>query len=229
MINLTSTSAAVSWPVPPAASTIVPVVAVPPVPALPGGRETQTGPRSGGDGQARAFFSASRGERRGAREEAAPLLPRESAGGQAAGAPAEAEAARRQADQAAHAAREREQQAMQHLKEVLTSVWQASAAVVDRALGVESAPGNQSDTAPDLSQVAASLISRRALPAIASAPGRPAAPPASGTAWVPGREADAESPAQAGPGAPADVVAYDAHGHSSAMPLEAGSLISHRV
>ncbi len=224
MINLTSTSAAVSWPVPPAASTIVPVVAVPPVPALPGGRETQTGPRSGGDGQARAFFSAARGERRGAREEAAPLLPRESAGGQA-----EAEAVRRQADQAAHAAREREQQAMQHLKEVLTSVWQASAAVVDRALGVESAPGNQSDTAPDLSQVAASLISRRALPAIASAPGRPAEPPASGTAWVPGREAGAESPVQADPGAPADVVAYDAHGHSSAMPLEAGSLISHRV
>ncbi|OSZ74179.1 hypothetical protein [Hydrogenophaga sp. IBVHS1] len=151
MINLTSPSA-VSWPAPPSAA-VAPVSAVPAVPALSGaGSESQTGPRSGQGGPGHAFPSP--GQRS---VQAQPLSAGEASGASRAEArDPQAQALRREAEREAHAAREREKQAMEHLKDVLTNVWQASAAVVDRALGREpSTPGTQSDTAPDLSQVAA--------------------------------------------------------------------------
>lgn len=153
MINLTSPSA-VSWPAPPSAA-VAPVSAVPAVPALSsGGSERQTGPRSGQGERGHSFPS------QGQRSAEAKSM----SAGQASGASrAEArdplaQALRREAEREAQAAREREKQAMEHLKDVLTNVWQASAAVVDRALGLEpSTPGTQSGTAPDLSRVAANL------------------------------------------------------------------------
>ena len=220
VINLTSTPA-VSWPTAPSVA-VAPVPAVPAVVALPGGRETQTGPRSGREGAGHAFPSPA-GERSMARgaagsPQAAGAAPEEasSAADQAAHA-----ALRQQAQQEAQAARERDQRAMEHLKEVLSSVWQASAAVVDRALGREStdaAPGARSDTAPDLSQVAATLVARRA-PVLTSSKPAPSVP--TGQPWVPGAPQDET--------AAGEVVAYDERGNSSLVPLEAGSLISHRV
>ena len=219
MINLTSSSA-VSWPTPPTAA-VVPVSAVPATPALPGsGREPQTGSHSGRDGAGQAFPSPS-GSRASERE-AGTARPRAASAEAAPGVDDQAQAAQRElAQQEAHAARERDQRAMEHLKEVLTNVWQASAAVVDRALGREgadTAPGTRSDTAPDLSQVAATLVARRApvLTASRLAPSTASSPP-----WVP------DTPP--GETAAADVVAYDERGNSSLAPLEAGSLISHRV
>jgi hypothetical protein len=106
-------------------------------------------------------------------------------------------------------------------------MWEASAAVVDRALGREpAAPGNQSDTAPDLSQVAASTMSRKPL-----VPDRPQARPAQEPlAWSNGPEGlGGEEDPSTEEVRMAEVVAYDERGVSSLAPLEAGSLISHRV
>lgn len=219
MINLTSSSA-VSWPTPPTAA-VVPVSAVPSTPALPGGgREPQTGSHSGREGAGHAFPSPA-GARPSGRD-AGTVRPRAAPADAPTGVDDQAQAAQRElAQQEAHAARERDQRAMEHLKEVLTNVWQASAAVVDRALGREgadAAPGTRSDTAPDLSQVAATLVARRAPVLTAS---RPALPTPAGLPWVP--EASQDDSAAAG------VLAYDERGNSSLAPLEAGSLISHRV
>ncbi len=217
VINLTS-STAVSWPTPPSAA-VAPVSPVPSVPALQaGGSESQTDSRSGQGGRGHSFAlpgqRPAQGQAREAGDASAAVRP--------AATDHQAQAAQRQADLEAHAAREREKQAMEHLKDVLTNVWQASAAVVDRALGRETpAPGSRSDTAPDLSQVAASLVSRRIMAPAAPVQARPAA---AGQAWV-SDTATASGDASTSP----DVQAYDAQGHSSAMPLETGSLFSHRV
>lgn len=217
VINLTSPSA-VSWPAPPSAA-VAPVSAVPAVPALSGaGSESRTGPRSGEGGRGHSFSLP--GQR------TAPGQTQDPGDANTVARPAttdqQAQAAQRQAELEAHAAREREKQAMEHLKDVLTNVWQASAAVVDRALGRETpAPGTRSDTAPDLSQVAASLISRRIMAPPAPVLARPAT---QASAWADNRarnSLDASSPS--------DVQAYDAQGHSSAMPLETGSVFSRRV
>ena len=222
VINLSSSSA-VSWPTTPPAA-VAPVSAVPSAPAVAGGgRETQTGSHSGREGAGHAFASPA-GARMGARE-AGSLRPQAASPDGAIGVEDHhaAAAQREQVQQEAHAARERDQRAMEHLKEVLTNVWQASAAVVDRALGRESAdatPGTRSDTAPDLSQVAATLVARRA-PVLTTSRTVPHAPSPSGLPWVP--DASQEDPLTS------EVVAYDERGNSSLVPLEAGSLISHRV
>lgn len=220
VIPLTSTPA-VSWPTSPSVA-IAPVPAVTAVAALPGGREAQTGPRSGREGGTHAPASSPTAERSMARGTAGAPRPA-GASSQELNAASEQAAlvAQQQAQRDAHAARERDQRAMEHLREVLTSVWQASAAVVDRALGrenTEAPPGPRSDTAPDLSQVAATLVARRAPLSTASRPA-PTAP--TGQPWVPDAPQDET--------AAGEVVAYDERGNSSLMPLEAGSLISHRV
>jgi len=224
VINLTSSSA-VSWPTPPSTA-VAPVSPVPSVPALSGaGAESQAGPRSGQGGRGHAFPSPSQRT-----TDAAPAAPRE-ASAQAAppASDPQAQSAQRKAEREAHAARERERQAMEHLKDVLTNVWQASAAVVDRALGREaSAAGTQSDTAPDLSQVAASLISRRIMAPAAPVLARPAGSAAPANAWATALAND-QATALLDAGTTSDVQAYDAQGHSSAMPLESGSLFSQRV
>ncbi|MGE0098084.1 MAG: hypothetical protein AB7S86_07020 [Hydrogenophaga sp.] len=200
MINLPSSSA-VSWPTPPSAA-VAPVSPVPAVPALQSGGESQTGPRSGHNGRGHAFPSPGQRPSHGQTTVAGdtPAAARPTAGDH------QTQAVQRKAELEAHAAREREKQAMEHLKEVLTNVWQASAAVVDRALGRDpSAPGTQSDTAPDLSQVAASLISRRVVASPSAASARSGA-----------------APHNANHG-------YDAQGNRRAETKETGSLLSHRV
>ncbi len=199
VIHLTSTSA-VSWPTP-VAATVAPVAPVPAVPAAAGGGADQA--QTGRHGFAQRSpqpaaplpspsSAAASGERPDA-DPAAPLLPRP------AGRDAETAQTRRQAERNGERARERDRQAMEHLKQVLASVWAASAAVIDRALGLEAAeaPGSQGGTAPDLSQVAAALVARRSPPPL--------------------------DPAMD------EVVAYDERGNSSLMPLETGGLVNWRV
>ena len=164
MINISTTSP-VSWPTPPSAA-VAPVSAAPAIQAVKsGGREAQD-------------ELESRREVRRARapvdEEASPATPQPARPGAAepqASAQARQEAAAQRAEQAvkkAEADKASHRKAMDRLQEVLSNMWAASAAVVDRALGLdpkgEALPGNQSDTAPDLSAVAASTIQRRLLP-----------------------------------------------------------------
>lgn len=234
MIQLTSTHA-VSWPTPPSAA-VAPVAPVPVVQALPGGGQgTQTGLGSGREHHRGFAVAQPRGDSPGAGQGAAGS-PREAAVAQDAAttqATAQAQASQRQAEQAAqHAERERDRQAMEHLRSVLANVWQASASVVDRALGREdtsSTPGAQSDTAPDLSQVAASLVSRRTLfhPGARSAANPALASPSQG--WTQSAEPSDESSAALDRRALGDVQAYDERGNSSLAPLEAGRLVSNRV
>lgn len=236
MLNVSSPSA-VSWPTP--ASTAI--AAVQPVAAVP---SVQTG---GNDGKAQMGFGR---DDRAAQPHAAAIraaadgrVPGQDGAASPAtgetGAPAPHDvAAQRQARQEAAQAAEKQQasdkKAVEHLQNVLSRMWEASAAVVDRALGIETpnsheVPGTQSDTAPDLSAVAASTIPRKPLPAEARTP----------TAQVPlpwpvmpeSAEAgiDVVGDGVAADGTVVEVVAYDEHGNGSTAPVEAGAIISERV
>lgn len=229
MINI-STTTPVSWPTPPS-------VAVAPVAAAPAVKPVQSG---GPESQAER---ETRRERVKVDEESSPAASPSSK----AGAPepqASAQARRdaavqrsEQANQKAEADKASHRKAMDRLQEVLTNMWAASAAVIDQALGLEpkaeALPGNQSDTAPDLSAVAASTISRR-LPPSQTPAGQtteaPDQPVAEGMPWpVMPRAAD-ETPAADLPDVPGgEVIAYDENGNSSLAPLEAGTLLSERV
>jgi hypothetical protein len=112
-------------------------------------------------------------------------------------------------------------------------MWAASAAVVDHALGLEpkaeALPGNQSDTAPDLSAVAASTMPRRLLPGAktADAPGQTAP---ENMPWPVMPQSTDEAAAELAPEVPGgEVIAYDENGQSSLAPLEVGTLLSEKV
>jgi hypothetical protein len=201
MLNISSTSA-VSWPTPVAigVAPVTPVAAVQPAQASGGSDgQTQTGfGREGRAPQQRQVTAAGRSgaEARAPAEASHPAaLPRDPNTLPREPAPPDAGAQRQARQEAARVAEQdkaRDRQAIEHLQTVLSNMWEASAAVVDRALGREPASGDTPDAggdtaAPDLSQAAA--IEARG----------------------------------------GDVVAYDERGASSLAPLEAGSLISHRV
>lgn len=244
MINI-STSHVVSWPTPagPAVAPVSPITAVQPV--RESGRDPQTGFGAGRDGQGAASRApANRGApaEADATPEPAPLLPRSygPAGADGRTGPqADLAAAQlknqQQAEQAA--AQQAEEQAeaanrKQQLQAVLTTVWQASAAVVERALdqlagSPSELPGTQSDTSPDLSAVAAAQMNRRPLlpPAVTQTPLEPLPWPV----MPPSDETTAAVEAPADILAVEDVVAYDENGNGSRAPVEAGSIISERV
>jgi len=239
MINISSVSP-VSWPTPPSTA-VAPVSPLTPVkPVQAGGRDAQTDvesrrearlpqPRAGAPRQADADTN-----------DAPPLLPRDAAAGASSPADAQArqEAAAQRTEQAikkAEADKAGHKKAMERLQDVLSSMWAASAAVVDQALGLapgrSDLPGNQSDTAPDLSAVAASTMSRRLLPqAPPQAPDVPEQPPPQGMSWPVMPPAAEETPTPVAPEVSGgEVIAYDENGNSSLAPLEAGSIISERV
>jgi len=229
MINISTTSP-VSWPTPPSTA-VAPVSATPAIqPVQSGGREAQ------------ADVEARREIRRKPKtdDETGPALslPRSSApaGDDKAAVQARQDAAAQRSEQAlkkAEADKASHRKAMDRLQEVLSNMWAASAAVVDRALGLdpkgEALPGNQSDTAPDLSAVAASAIQRRLLPGTKD--GAPAAgqPAPEGMPWpvMPPATEEAAAVAPEVPGG--EVIAYDEHGNSSLAPLEAGTLLSEKA
>ncbi len=237
MINISSATP-VSWPTPPSTA-VAPVSPATPVkPVQAGGREAQP------DGETRrdARLPQPRaGAPRQPGADAADALPREAAAGAQAPVATQAkqEAAAHRAEQAlkkAEADKASHRKAMERLQDVLSSMWAASAAVVDQALGREpkagDLPGSQSDTAPDLSAVAASTISRRQAARLADAAPTPQGGEAAahGMPWPVMPPATEESAAPGAPEVPGgEVIAYDEHGNSSLAPLEAGSIISERV
>lgn len=241
MLNISSTTA-VSWPTPvsTAVAPVSPAAAVQPVQA----RDQEGKAQAGFGREDRATPQPPTIQRR-AEDGRTPRAA--SATATTATEPGAAEprdlAARQQARQEAAEAAEQQQakgkRTVEHLQQVLSNLWEASAAVVDRALGIEAsksdAPGNQSDTAPDLSAVAASLIPRK-----------PVLPQRAGTAVLEQaphlelqRAAENDGVVDVvdvvGDGVSADdsasgeIVSYDEHGHGSAAPLEVGSLVSERV
>jgi hypothetical protein len=229
MINI-STSSPVSWPTPPSAA-VAPVAAAQPVqPVQSGGREAQTELESRRE---------ARRPRRPADDEASAATPQSAPSAAAqpkASAQAREEAAAQRAEQAAKKAeadKASHRKAMDRLQEVLTNMWAASAAVVDQALGLEpkgeALPGNQSDTAPDLSAVAASTMPRRLLPG-ARTTGSPEQAATENMPWPVMPQTSEEAAAEAAPEVPGgEVVAYDEHGQSSLAPLEVGTLLSEKV
>ena len=229
MINIATTTP-VSWPTPPSAA-VAPVTATPAVqPVQSGGRDAQT------DMESRREARRARAQ---TNEDATPATPqpiRPGAADPQASAQVRREAAAQRTEQAtkkAEADKASHRKAMDHLQEVLTNMWAASAAVVDRALGLEPKgeppPGNQSDTAPDLSAVAASTMSRRLLPGAKTAePHEQAA--AGNMPWPVMPQATEEAAAELAPEVPGgEVIAYDEHGQSSLAPLEAGTLLSEKA
>lgn len=245
MLNVSSTTA-VSWPTPvsTAVAPVSPVAAVQPVQAGGNDGKAQTGfgreGRSATPQQAVAGRAAPEGRAATTEDAAAATQP---ASRSAAGVPAVPQdvAAQRQAQQeAAQVAEQRQakdKKAVEHLQNVLSRMWEASAAVVDRALGIEPAkgsevPGNQSDTAPDLSAVTASMIPRK--PLAAERADRSAMEQLPWPVMPQGAEGDEALQLDVvgdgvGPETVAEVVAYDEHGNGSTAPVETGTIISERV
>lgn len=226
MLNF-SASNAVSWPTP--QSTAVPAVSpiTPVQPAQGAGRDAQAGlgfgqnrqtaqqPKAGSNPQGASSTS----------REAEPSAPVQAAQGREGDVVAQREAQEAAAKEAEQLASDKEE-IHRRLREVLSNVWQASAAVVDRAQGRDSGsevPGSPTGTSSALSSVAASLTARRpTLPPALPAP----APIAQAT---PAPDTPAASPGS-GPIQPvADMVAYDERGNGSVPPHEAGSLVDQRV
>lgn len=227
MLNLT-TANPVSWPT-------APSTAVPPVPAIaavqpvPGaGRDPQAGL---GAGQDRA--TPQKKDRGAGSPEGAPLLPRgqgETLGHASNASARVADAAARKAAEEAVAALAEEQanakeEIHQRLQEVLSTVWQASAAVVDRALGRE--PSDNPAASPGGASVSA-VPPRRALLVLPGADGAVRAAPAGGTVTEGVVLPEGQGPVSSAAAA-SDLVAYDERGNGSVQAPEAGSLISRRV
>lgn len=237
MLNISSTTA-VSWPTPASAAVapVSPVAAVQPVQA--GGHEGQTQSGFGREGrEGRAATPQPLAPARAGAQARTPATATEEA--PRAPAPQDMAAQRQAQQEAAQVAEQRQTQdkkAVEHLQNVLSRMWEASAAVVDRALGIDPAkgqevPGNQSDTAPDLSAVTASMIPRK-LPAERAAKSAqeslpwPVMPETTEGGEVLDVVGDGVGPEAA---TVAEVVAYDEHGNGSPAPVEAGAIFSERV
>jgi hypothetical protein len=213
MLNI-STSQPLSWPTAPPMPA-APVQAVPGVGAAqPSARDPQADPGRNGQGSRNGAPSAGRSGQETAAgaptAQPAPLLPRERKDGERRSpaddlAEARLKAEQRQEDE--QKAREQAEQKLQ-LQEVLATVWKASAAVVDVVLGRE-------PSAPAANDAEGGATSAAATTATA---------PESVQAELPGMEA-----VPAGLRRDPEPVAYTEQGASSWAPLEAGSLISHRV
>lgn len=240
MLNVSSTP--ISWPTPVSAGAIAPVPSVTAVPTVQtGGQDGKTQMGFGRDGRAASQPQAGNtparlpGEARANADSTALAGAGEVAGQPAAHDVAAQRQARQEAAEAAEQKQTKDKKAVEHLQTVLSRMWEASAAVVDRALGLEPAaeplPGNQSDTAPDLSAVAASTMPRQR----AAAAERAAQPALPQLPWPvmpeghPGTEIDVVGDGVGADGSTADVVAYDEHGNGSQAPVEAGAIIDERV
>ena len=229
MLSITSSQPAVWSPPPgPAVTAVSPTAQVQPVQAT--ARDAQTGGSSGRETSGAAQPVRVGGPRReretertekGALPDAAPLLPRESP--DAPDQPESPEKAQAKAEA------EREQQARQaedkafkqKLQDVISNVWKASAAVVDVALSARNASVPDEPAALSAAEAVSGTepVASAAPAALASAvPGAPVQEAAN--------DAVAELAELRGG---QEVVAYDAAGHSSLAPLEAGTLISRRV
>lgn len=212
MLNFT-TSQPVSWPT----ASPLPVAPVQAVPAAgaaqPSARDPQADSGRGGHGSRPGLSTHQRpGQDASAGApvaEHAPLLPRERKEGDRPSAADELADARLKAEQRKEAeqnARDQAEQKLQ-LQEVLATVWKASAAVVEVVLGREPTAANGLDADGAAPTSAAALSGEAAKPV----------------------EPAALDPLPAALRREQEPVAYTEQGTSSWAPLEAGSLISHRV
>lgn len=216
MLNI-STSQPVSWPAP-APVAVAPVPAVSSVGAAqPSARDPQAGSGRGGQGARSGHSPATRNGQEPAagapNVQHAPILPRGRKDAERS-SPADYLADKKQrAEQRQEQEQKAREQAEQkpQLQEVLTTVWKASAAVVDVVLGRE--------------QEAAAAAAKAAsgVQDVAVASQRPAAnDEAQGD--LPGIE-----PVPAALRREQEPVAYTEQGTSTWSPLETGSLLSRRV
>jgi len=231
MLNI-STHLSVSWPQP-AGQAVAPVTAVTAVqPVQQGSRNSPSGPDAGRHTPSAGQDDKSQRTGSTARPESASLLPRELPSDSAVDGQRDA-AAERDAEQAtaqAAARKAADESRHQQLQDVLSNVWKASAAVVERVLGRDAAMGAPPEAGP-----AGETLSTRS--PLAPAPEAGAGAAGSGQApidplpWplMPDSSAGGDSTAAAPGRGGQDVVAYDEHGNSSWAPLEAGALISRRV
>jgi hypothetical protein len=157
----------------------------------------------------------------------APLLPRpqpEQGQRQGAEKPGTQEADKAEAEREQQALQAQEQASKQRFQDVISNVWKASAAVVDMALGREAANASRLEAVPGAVALGAAPAQPLTAPAAVAAPAAPVSPVAAPLAATASDEADLEALK-----AQQDVLAYDAQGHSSLAPLEAGTLVSRRV
>jgi len=233
MLNLPNTTA-VSWTTPPTSSSVGPVTAVQRV--SPSGDERQAGPGLGRDEQpgARPKVQARAAAPTTSPDEqaVAPLLPRQKQKDLAAterGRQASAQQLEQQRAAKELAEQEADKALREKLQAVLTTVWQASAAVVERALGREPANevlGARSVASNDRSETGSMLAVRKPLPP-EPLPTQQVDP----LPWPIMQGGKSGEPGLSGfmPIAPEDIVGYDEKGNSSAAPLEVGSLVDRRV
>jgi hypothetical protein len=228
MLNI-STTHAVSWP-PPVSAQVAAVSAVDPV------RPVQDGRRSGQSGHDAQTPDAARRQKKdvGSPEpDRVPLLPRQgrsegdrAAPGAAQGRGVADDAALREAGAVAKelAAEKAEAQTRrQQLQAVLSDVWKASAAVVERVLGLDDAPRHGLAAGGVDGVEPASTTGPVALKRPTLEPLPWPVMPEDPALAIAGKAAQAElAPVQ-------EVVAYDERGNSSLAPLETGVLIDQRV
>lgn len=215
MINIAQTNPAV-WS-PPASTATAPVAAVAPVrPPQESARNGQSGTgreqeTPGARAQRRADAREPASSGRDATAEGAP--GRAGRTGTGGGESSDVRARRETEQNAKQLATEQAAEEARRVQrqELLTNVWKASAAVVDRALGRDDTSAVNAAAESQASAGGEQTLEQLALP------------------WpVMPQDADA-APSRADLGVPDDVVAYDEHGNSSVAPLEAGLLISRRV
>lgn len=198
----------VGWPTAPPPPA-VPVQPVPAVDAAQPSRDAQQpdadsghpGSSRGGTGATVTLRSGPPAPGGAPGVEPAPLLPRESADGEAPTSADEAAQARDEREQRTAEEQRAREKAGQRvpLQDVIVSVWKASAAVVDGVLGRDAGEGGEAASATLAQQAAVQ-------------------------AELPGIE-----PLPAGLRREQELQAYTEQGASSWAPMEAGSLISRRV
>lgn len=215
MINITQPNPVV-WS-PPANGAAAPVAAVTAI------RPLQESARSGQQGAERDLPPGLRADRGAADRDAKRAARDTGADGARSGAgrvagergePPDA-VARREAEQAARqqaADQATEETRRAQRQELLTNVWKASAAVVERVLGREEG-------------AAVNMAAAGASPA---APGRQPAEQLT-LPWPVMPQDPGQAQGRRDFPAPQDVVAYDERGNSNLAPLEAGALLSRRV
>lgn len=229
MLSITSSQPAVWSPAPgPAVTAVSAATPVQPVQAT--SRDAQTGMGSSGretpipaqatrPGAPQRERDAERGEK-ASTADAAPLLPRESPDAPDQPESPEKAEARAEADREQQARQAEDKAFKQKLQDVISNVWKASAAVVEVALSNKNASADATVVVNATDAVTGAVPATPALPTTGTGPA-PGAPV---------QEAANDAVAElAELRAGQEVVAYDAAGHSSLAPLEAGTLISRRV
>ena len=209
MLSINS-NPSVPWPVT-TGQTVAPVQPVT-APAAKQG-STSDSRQQAGDGRGAALPSASvkvstTAREKSAEPQAAPLLPRERP-------PEDQQSAQNEVDEAKAEEAERQQEAERQRpqpQQLLSTIWKASAAVVDQALGESESASSPVGEPPALAESGAMVV-------VATA-GR----------LVTGQQDPTEVQAGTTPAVDGqEVVAYDERGNGETAPVELGAIISEKV